>query len=383
VLKAEQSNTSFLYENVFFLKLYRKLDGGINPDVEMMRFLSEKRGFAGIPPYAGVIEYRRGNASPVTLGHLQGFVPNNGDCWNFALDAALQFFERVLSTGTEIKEIPEPPSFCDMEFSEVPPALIELIGNFFLEMISLLGKRTAEMHLALSASTDDPHFSPEPFSMLYQRSVYQSMRTLTLKVMQLARENVKRLPGEVKEEISDFLRSEQEVLNSFRRILKNKISTTKIRFHGDYHLGQVLFTGNDFIIIDFEGEPARPLSERKLKRSPMRDVAGMIRSFHYAVYSAILKRASIRAEDVPVLKPWADQWYFHVSGVFLKSYMQTAGEAPFMPREKEDMEILLHAFLLEKAVYEVGYELNNRPDWVIIPMRGIRHILKCFHEKEV
>ncbi len=378
VLRAEQSNTSFLYENILFLKLYRKLEEGTNPDVEIIRFLTEKTGFTRIPPFAGVIEYRRRGAKPVTVGHLQGFVPNQGDCWTFTANTVMQYFEKVLSAKTEIEDLQQPPSFCDMQSADIPSEISELIGSFYLEMVSLLGRRTAEMHAALSSRPEDPDFSPEPFSMLYQRSVYQSMRILTIKTMQLTRENMKKMSGQVKQEISQLLASEQEILDAFRRILKKKLSTTKIRYHGDYHLGQVLFTGNDFIIIDFEGEPARALSERKLKRSPIRDIAGMIRSFHYAAYSAILKRESLRPEDIPVLEPWADLWYCYVSGMFLRSYLDAAGDAVFIPKERDELEILLNAFLLQKAVYELGYELNNRPDWVIIPARGIKNILESF-----
>jgi len=380
VLKAEQSNTSFLYDNVFFLKLYRKLEEGINPDVEAIRFLTEKTGFSGVPPFAGAIEYKRLGASPVTIGHLQGFIPNQGDCWTWTSDAVMQYFEKVLSAKTEPKDIQPPPAFCDVQSADIPPEVSELIGSFYLEMVSLLGKRTAEMHAALSSRPEDPNFSPEPFSMLYQRSVYQSMRTLTIKVMQLARENLKKMSDPVKQELSLLFTSEQEVLNAFSKIMNKKLSAIKIRFHGDYHLGQVLFTGNDFIIIDFEGEPMRTLSERKLKMSPIRDIAGMIRSFHYAAYSAILKRGSVRAEDVPSLEPWADLWHCYVSGIFLRSYLNAAGDAAFIPKERDELEILLNAFLLQKAIYELGYELNNRPDWVIIPARGIRHVLKSFFQ---
>jgi len=150
----------------------------------------------------------------------------------------------------------------------------------------------------------------------------------------------------------------------------------KIRIHGDYHLGQVLFTGNDFVIIDFEGEPARTLSERRIKRSPLRDVAGMIRSFHYAAYASLLKHASVRPEDIPRLETWIGLWYRYVGRTFLKSYLNTAGNASFIPKDREVLNLMLKAYLLEKAIYEIGYELNNRPDWIIIPLRGIKHLLE-------
>jgi maltose alpha-D-glucosyltransferase/alpha-amylase len=213
--------------------------------------------------------------------------------------------------------------------------------------------------------------------MLYQRSVYQSMRALLRRVSQDLKNRIQNLPKPLQEEASKVLRSEQKIQSYLQKIVGKKLSATKIRIHGDYHLGQVLFTGKDFIVIDFEGEPARSLSERRLKRSPLRDIAGMIRSFHYAAYFALLKEASIRSEDIPVLEPWADLWYRYVSGIFLESYLKTAGQAPFIPVEREELEIMLRAFLLEKAVYELGYELNNRPEWVIIPLMGIKDLLEA------
>ena len=232
------------------------------------------------------------------------------------------------------------------------------------------------MHLALTADAEGPDFVPEPFSLLYQRSVYQSMRNLTMRVTQLLRSNMKKLPEDIRGDAADILSYEQEIMKVFQKIFQKKISSMKTRFHGDYHLGQALFTGNDFIIIDFEGEPDRTISERRHKRSPVRDIAGMIRSFHYAIFNALLKHASVRPEDIAVLEPWTELWYCYVSGIFLESYMKTAENAVFMPGEREETGILLEVFLLEKAVYELGYELNNRPDWLVIPIRGIKQILR-------
>jgi maltose alpha-D-glucosyltransferase/alpha-amylase len=220
---------------------------------------------------------------------------------------------------------------------------------------------------------------PEPFSIFYQRSIYQSMRGLTRQVFQLLRKNLKGLPKGGAEQAEKILNLENQIIDAFKVLLQRRFAAMKIRIHGDYHLGQVLFTGKDFVIIDFEGEPARPLSERRIKRSPLRDVAGMIRSFHYAAYFTLLKEASIRSEDIPVLEPWTDLWYRCVSGIFLKGYLDTTRKAVFIPGEKGEMEILLRVFLLEKAVYELGYELNNRPEWVMIPLKGIGDLVGGNH----
>jgi len=377
VMKAEQSNTSVLYGNDLILKFYRHLEEGINPDAEISRFLTEKADFSHTPPFAGLIEYRSQGIAPVIIGHLQEFVPNQGDAWSFTLDAISNFWERVLSSALEGKEIiPMLPSRFEINFQTIPSVVIELIDGFYLEMVSQLGKRTAEMHLALSSRPEDPDFAPEPFSLLYQRSIYQSMRSLTIRVWQLLRDNITRLPEEVRPEILEVLAYEPEILDSFHGVVKKKFTSLKIRYHGDYHLGQLLFTGNNFVIIDFEGEPARTLSERRLKRSPVRDIAGMIRSFHYAICTSLLNNASVRTEDATILNPWAKVWHRTVSGIFLHAYLQAVDKAFFMPEEREELETLLDAFLLEKAVYELGYEINNRPDWIAIPIKGIKKVLK-------
>ena len=377
VMKAEQSNTSILYENTVILKLYRRLDEGLNPDPEIVRFLTERAGFEGTPAFAGSLEYLKRGSEPVVIGHLQAFVPNEGDAWTYTLDAAHQYFERVLSEPAEELAVPPLPlSLLDMNPSAMPQKLQDLIGGIYLDTATVLGRRTGELHKALARGAGDPAFEPEPMTTLYQRSVYQSMRNLTRRVVQLLQKTLKKLPEEVQKRAAGFAGSEQDILAVFQSLLETKITATKFRFHGDFHLGQVLRTGKDFYIIDFEGEPARALSERRLKRSPIRDVAGMIRSFHYAAHSALRSYGSIRPEDVERLAAWAEAWYVAVSGIYLNSYLFTVEDAAFVPRDRKEFEVLLRCFLLEKAVYEVAYELNNRPDWVTIPLRGVERLLK-------
>ncbi len=376
VIRAEQTNTSLLYDNVFFLKLYRRLNAGMNPDLEISRALTEKAGFTHIPPYAGVLEYHRDGAETIVIGQVQGFIPNEGDAWTYSLDVIGRYFERVLTEAPDIVAFPcKLSALFDMRYDDISPLIQELVGADYFERVRLLGQRSAELHNALASITYDPDFEPEPFSMLYQRSLYQSMRNLTRRTFHLLEKNVKRLPDDIRDDAALILGSEEKILSQFRKILSRKMAAMKLRFHGDYHLGQVLNTGKDFTIIDFEGEPARALSERRLKRSPLRDVAGMIRSFQYAAYNSLLRKDTLRAEDIPRLETWADIWYHSVSGIFLGAYLAAVPEDSFIPKDRDDLENLLTAFLLEKAVYEIGYELDNRPEWVIIPLRGLKHIL--------
>ena len=231
------------------------------------------------------------------------------------------------------------------------------------------------MHLALASDPDERAFAPEPFNALSQRSVFQSMRATLRKNFALLQKKLPNLPEAFRAEAEEVLAAEDRILAQEQRILDQRSAAMKIRIHGDYHLGQALYSGKDFVILDFEGEPARALSERKLKRSALRDVAGMMRSFQYAAYSALWQPA-MRVEDVPFLERWADTWYRQMSSVFLHSYLSTTTGASFIPKQEDDLQVLLEAYLLDKAVYEIGYELNNRPDWVLIPIRGIKHILQ-------
>src|SRR2546423_1406377 len=364
VLSAEQSNSSMLFKNKFFLKLYRKLEDGVNPDVEVTRFLTERARFPNVPAFLGAIEYRRTRSEPAVVCLLQSAIANEGDAWSLTLDAVGRYYERVLTRKADLQNQTTPPG----------PLLEELIGGIYPEKAKLIGQRTGELHRALAATDENRAFAPEQFNAMAQRSGYHNMRASLRRNFDLLEKKLSALPDAFRDEAAQVLAAEDRILEQEKRILDRKANATKIRIHGDYHLGQVLYTGKDFVILDFEGEPARPLSERKLKRSALRDVAGMMRSFQYAAYSALWQPA-MRAEDVPFLERWADLWYRQMSSVFLQSYLAATAGAEFIPPDENDFEILLEAYLLDKAVYEVGYELNNRPSWVVIPVRGIKHIL--------
>ncbi|MGH2707832.1 MAG: phosphotransferase, partial [Actinomycetota bacterium] len=249
----------------------------------------------------------------------------------------------------------------------------ETMGEY-LEAARLLGVRTAGVHIALATEEGDPAFAPETFTSFYQRSLYQSMRTLTAQTFRLLRDHADRLA-----EANQILDLEGKILKRFKAVLGAKIEAKRIRCHGDYHLGQVLYTGKDFLIIDFEGEPARALSERRIKRSPLQDVAGMLRSFHYAAYSALYGATTgfARPDDPSELEPWVRFWYAWASAGFLGAYLGEAKGTDFLPANPGELEVLLDFYLLGKAVYELGYEANNRPDWIKIPVQGILQLLEA------
>ncbi len=378
VLKAEQSNSSVLYDDIFFLKFYRRVEEGINPDPEIIKFLSEEQNFDNVPTYAGSLEYQKSSSAPRVLALLQKFTPNQGDAWTVTLDAVGRYFERAVAQNEEcpVKQ-PDLNKIFDIRFEDVPPILQDYIGAVFFEKARLLGKRTAEMHIKLS-STVNPDFAPEAFSTLYQKALYQTLYSNAKKGLNFFAGNLSKLPQSVKKEAEEILSLRDKILGQYKKVLKNKISAQKIRIHGDYHLGQVLSTGDDFVIIDFEGEPARSPGERRLKYSAFRDVGGMLRSFHYAVYSVYFQRSKVRPEDTDIMQQWIEPWFYFVSGAFLNAYRDAAEGHAFIPSDKEQLSILLNMFLLDKSIYEIEYELNNRPDWVIIPMQGIKLIMKQF-----
>ncbi|MBS1687934.1 MAG: maltose alpha-D-glucosyltransferase [Bacteroidetes bacterium] len=375
ILAAEQSNTSIVYDSAYFLKLYRKVDRSINPDVEITRFLTEKAKFKHIPAYVGTIEWDSNNGSMV-LGMMQEMVDNNTDGWNFMLDRLSSFNEKILSDPRlQMSNDAKKTSVKPITYDNLSTEIKELLETPVTERVNLLGERTGEMHLALASSNDDAAFKPEPFSLHYQRSLFSSFQSLVRKTYQTLVKTLNKLPDDVRQEAEEVLQMKDEILLRFRAIYKKKFDVLKIRVHGDYHLGQTLFTGKDILIIDFEGEPAKTYSERRLKRAALRDVAGMIRSFHYAAYGSLFLNNSLHKEDIKKLVPYVEQWQHYMSGLYLQSYLHTVKDSMLVPKEKEDMQIMLQTYILEKAIYELNYELNNRPDWVIIPLRGIKAIM--------
>jgi maltose alpha-D-glucosyltransferase/alpha-amylase len=379
VLKADQSNTSIIYNAAYFFKFYRKIEKEINPDLEIVRFLSEKTDFKNSPSYAGSVEFHTSDGKFIIFGLLQEMVDNQGEAWSMTIDSLGRYFDRIIAKVGKDEHPPplsrKPAIFLD----EVPQKMQELIGPIFYQRVVKLGQRTAEMHLALASDKKDPDFAPEKFDRNYQRSLFSSFRKLVKERLKLLKQKVSALPERIKPLAEEILGREQEIIACFNRIHEKKIEGLKTRVHGDYHLGQVLFTGKDFIIIDYEGEPGLSFSERRLKKNPFKDVAGMIRSYHYAAYGKIFLNENYKEKYQQLLEPWAEQWFQYVKKFYLAAYLQKMG----MDQDiSEDNRTLLEVYMLEKAVYELGYELNSRPDWVIIPLRGIKLLIDQYKNEK-
>jgi len=368
---AEQSNTSILYGDRFILKVLRRQEPGLNPDAEIGQYLTDRAHFDRVPRFAGAIEYEPSNhAEPSTLAMLQGLVANEGDGWKWTIEELERYFEACapLPFPEELRAELETPA----ELAEKPPFQLtrDHVGIYLDSAISL-GHRTAELHLALASAKDDPAFAPEPLTAGDLETLLADLQQHASRVFDALKERMPYLPDDVLEIANAVLSRRTRILEHFEARSPESFRTWRTRVHGDYHLGQVLRVETDFVILDFEGEPARALAARRAKQCPLKDVAGMVRSFSYAAYSSLINYTARRAGELASLEPWAQLWERCVSAEFLRAYRQTTRGSMFLPENAEGFRKLLDIFLIDKALYEVLYELNARPAWVRIPLMGI------------
>jgi maltose alpha-D-glucosyltransferase/alpha-amylase len=373
----EQSNSSIIFGNRLVLKVFRRAQEGVNPDLELGRFLTEEAQFPHTAPLLGALEWKKGRGEPRTVSVIYGYVPNEGDAWKYTLDALDLYYESALTALPD--EAMVEPLWSDMltgNESLAPPPVTEAIGPY-LESAEQLGRRTAELHRALSTGEGED-FAPERFTSLYQRSLYQALRTQVRPTMV----QVRRMLGQLDEEASTaahaVLEAESLIMERFSELRSRTVDASRIRVHGDLHLGQVLHAGRDWVIIDFEGEPSRSPTERRIKRPALVDVAGMVRSFQYAAEGALrshLERGMGRPEDVPALAARGRLWQLWVTTRYLAGYLAEADGDVYVPTDEDDVGMLLRAFLLDKALYEVRYDLSHRPHWAGIPLAGILQLL--------
>jgi len=377
ILKAEQSNTSIVFGNRFILKIYRRVEPGIHPEIEIDSFLTE-RAFPYTAPLTGTLEYRAQNDGVISVAVLHAFIENQGDAWHYTLDSLSRFFEAALAR----RESDYAPPVAnrhpyELRNAEFPPHVHELIGTY-LGSAQLLGQRTAELHLALSSDPDDPRFAPEPFTDHYRQAFSHGMSALTNQTLQLVRQRLSTLPPPAQAEAQKVLDQQDQIRRRFRLIPERRIPAMRTRLHDDLELRQVLHTGKDFVFVGFEGRMDRPLSERRIKRSPLRDVASLLMSFQYAAHSVLfdqLPGVTRRPEAMPALEFWAGYWADWISAIFLKGYFEAVNNSQLYPANDAQLRPLLDAFLLERALEETAAELTDRPEWVRIPTRTILRLV--------
>jgi maltose alpha-D-glucosyltransferase/alpha-amylase len=373
-LGVEQSNTSIIIGEAFVLKLYRRLEKGVNPDVEMSLYLTEKNQFTSIARVVGTLQYQDESGSEATMGMLQEFVPNQGDGWSYSLAALQNYYEKAEKRLVEGELAPTMElSLMETLPGDPPDAFVAMTAEY-LQSIRTLGRRTAEFHLALSEEKKNPAFKPEKSTTGFTEQLAESVIRQIQDALPMLSAKLNELPAEVRKNGDRVLSDVPILLDRVSEMTdKGEKLGYLIRHHGDYHLGQVLRTNeDDFILLDFEGEPLRPLAERRRKGSPLKDLAGMMRSFHYAAETALPEKSG-QSGMYEKLLPWSRAWHEWISSVFLGAYFQKAAGAPFLPTV--DAGFILEVFLLEKVFYELKYELNNRPDWVHIPLAGIVDII--------
>lgn len=393
VHKGKQNNTLAAFDERFILKLFRRVTQGINPEFEIGCKLMQPDPLPIVPQVAGALEYVAESGRQMTFAVLHQFVPNVGDAWTHTLDELNRFFERVQSRGdsgfgvqgTDSGSESAPDdlaineSVVALSQRDPPPLAQEMIGGF-LSWAELLGRRIGEMHVALAKADGGAAFSPQPFTRLYQRSLYQSMRSQARATLDLLRTQRHRLNNESQQQAQQVLARESTIYAVFGELLRQPIDAERIRCHGDLHLGQVLFTGKDFAIIDFEGESDRPVSERRIKASPLRDVASLLHSFQSAAQAALRGQASaliIHHTSTPIER-WSSFWSAWISAAFLKSYLAAAADGGFLPNDRSQLQTVLGAYLLEKDVDELRDELNSRPDWVSTSLKRILQLCRGF-----
>jgi maltose alpha-D-glucosyltransferase/alpha-amylase len=375
-MTAEQSNSSVVVGDRAILKFIRRLDPGTNPGVELGRFLGERARFANSPKVIGHLEYqnRSTRSQGAVVAVVEEFVANEGDGWDYVIDGLDHVLEDFLATshGEGLAE-ETPPRLLEVPTRQLEPGH-PLVGPH-LQWASLLGRHTAELHRALTTDRADPALTPVPLTLLDRQSMFHSARILLRRVLRQAGALKERSAG-----LEEVIGREDEIIGRLRRFVSGPLEAERIRCHGDYHLGQVLWTGKDFVSIDFEGEPIRSLGQRRLKRPASIDLAGMIRSFHYASRMAVLQvtrdlLGSVASVEPARLERWLTLWYRWVAGTFLAAYLEVAGQDGFLPAERDQLRLLLDFALMEKAIYEIGYEANTRPDWVDVPAQGILDLL--------
>jgi maltose alpha-D-glucosyltransferase/alpha-amylase len=361
--------------------MFRRVEEGIHPEVEMGRILTEQGMARLAPAFVGAIEYRRRRSDPMTLSVLHAYLPHHSDAWQYTLDVASNFFERMAATTLPPPPLPPQPGSLDAELP-LPEEIANWIGDY-LGHAALLGTRLAELHHFLSQQHDGSDFTPEPFTLVYQRSLYQSLRASALDFLDLLQHQLPTLAEELHPSARQLIASESQLLDFLRPLLDHPFHGQRTRIHADCHLGQILFTGKDFHFIDFEGVPTQSLGERRLKRSPLQDVSGILGSFEDAAQSTLLglgtgrghPQGLIRDADRTSLAAWAEFWRFFVARSFLTSYVAHPGIAPLLPTDPADLQNLLRILTLQRWIDEFTHELHRRPRWLAVPLNGLIRLI--------
>ncbi|UMB61263.1 trehalose synthase [Lutibacter sp. A80] len=371
----EQSNTSLIFNDKYVLKFFRRIFANKNPDYEMNRFLTDIKDFKNTPRYLGSINLIDKDEEVVTIAVMQELIENEGDAWDVFLTKIDKIFETLDTKNIDINNLPEPELYKSLKIHDIPHRIIDWVGLSIFLKIKVLAKRTAEMHINLGSEFEDTAFTPTHFNgdysvWLKNRMIYQFQNRLNS-----IENNLHKLDDYSLEMAKDLLCKKSLIRSRFLKFDWTKLKGERIRVHGDYHLGQILVHNEDFYILDFEGEPESTIRDRQVKQPPMKDVAGLFRSFHYAIYATIFDNKNKYNKSQKALFNAAELLYAYFTGVFLETYINTVEQANLNIGYRQERNFMLEYCLLEKAIYELGYELNSRPAWAVIPLKGISNLI--------
>ncbi len=369
----DDSNQKFIdliYGGGIKIRLYRKLEEAGHPGIEMFRALSLQSSFSNIPEYLGTIKYKTSEGNQYVFGFIEKEVPNEGNFWKYMTDASINHYEkRIHIEKTSITDFSLESSSLltenlkDYDFT----SSCDELDSMNLDLMGLLGKRTGELHSALSTLPEEG-FEPENFNSFYQRSVYQSNRSLARNTFRL----MKSYSGVEKKSMEEIIDREEMIISYLKPLLEERFNAKKIRIHGDLNLKRILLTGMDFLFINFEGQPAIASSAKRLKRSPFRDIAGIIGSVYFAAHTSLQKFGHLLSEDIAAYNAFANRWWFCMSNKFLRGYLDAAGEKDFFPSDEKQVNFLVNVYMIEKMLSEIDKGITRNSNWLKIPVEGLR-----------
>lgn len=384
-LGAEQSNSSVVLQmtsgEALILKNFRRIENGVNPDFEISHFLTTRAGFGNTPQLLGYAMYRGRDGFTAAISALQRFIANSGSGWDYTLEHLKALYQMASQETCRGGRAHASQATASLKLESDRARIWDVTRQFaqaYLYDIARLGQVTGDLHRALASDTSDPDFRPEPITPADVGQWMANMTDHLHRAMRTIRQQLDQHPQSIQAELLEIIDNErlyEKKLEDLRHLADARV--VKTRCHGDYHLGQILKTETDFVILDFEGEPARPLADRRAKQSPLKDVAGMLRSFAYAAHAALIDVTATRPEEMEPFEAWAEAWEGLASRAFLEAYLAqtSSGGVKLLPECRKSIDQILSAYQLDKAVYELNYEMNNRPDWLRIPLKGMRKFL--------
>ena len=371
----EQSNSSVIINDTSVLKFFRRIYADKNPDYEMSRFLSDRKAFRNTPAYQGSLSLIDIDGDDITIALMQEMVPNQGDAWDYMLSEVHKVFGSLEQKQIQIDGLPDVELFRRLKIRDVPPEIIDWAGLSIFLRLQKMAQRTAEMHIALGSEFEDTAFTPTHFNSDYEVWLKNRLIYMFQNRINTVENNLHRLEGKTLQLAKEFLERKNEIRKRFINFDWTKLKGERLRVHGDFHLGQILVQGDDFFLLDFEGEPESTIRDRKVKQPPLKDIAGIFRSFHYCIYATLFQHPGHYPYDQESLFKAGELLYRYFTGVFLETYVALIQKHNVDIGYNEERIFLLKYCMLEKAVYELGYEMNSRPEWAIIPLEGIRTII--------